>query len=457
MKYNFLLKILRFLVYVKRFFWWTGEKLRNMLGSFFGLIYRFFGFFGYRSGLLLKKAGLLSGGDLIARDIIQPLFFLLLLLVTIPQTKFFTKKSIFLPGQKTIAFSLVGDSADYSFEEVTFDSPGSRLTPNYAWRSGVISAEDNLATDEVVYNQDLVGTFAGGMAINKPLLMAGAVTKSGSGRKESAQYTVAAGDSLNSIANKFGVNVSTILWENNLTAKSTLRLGQVLSIPPASGVMYTVKKGDNLGKIASVYGASMNDIIAFNNLASDGHDLRIGERIMIPGGIRQEIKSSVSIGSKIASNNVVPKNGKKYLTQEEINGSVVTPPASKQSAGASGFVWPTAVHMVTQYFSWKHHALDIAGPFETPTYAAKAGVVEKAQCGWNSGYGCVIIIDHGNGVKTLYGHHAKLLVSAGDHVETGQTIGLMGNTGNVRGITGIHVHFEVIVNGARVNPLGYVR
>ncbi len=446
MKYNFLLKILRFLVYIKRFFWWTGKGLHSKLGSFFRLFYRFFGFFGYRSGVFLKKIGLLSGGDLIARDIIQPVFFLLLFLVTIPQTKIFTQKSIFLPGQKTIAFSLVGDSSDYSFEEVMADAQPGRLTPNYAWRTGVISAEDNLATDEVVYNQDLVGTFAGGMAINKPLLMAGAVTKNGSGRKEPVQYIVESGDSFNSIAVKFGVNVSTILWENNLTAKSKLKLGQVLNVPPATGVMYTVKKGDTLGKIAGVYGASMGDIIAFNNLTSDGHDLRVGERIMIPGGVKQEIKSPVSLG-KVGSKNVVTK----------VSGKVVAPPSSHQSPTASGFVWPTASHLITQYFGWKHHALDIAGPFETPTYASKGGVVEKSQCGWNSGYGCVIIIDHGNGVKTLYGHHARLLVSAGEHVETGQTIGLMGNTGNVRGITGIHIHFEIIVNGARVNPLGYVR
>ncbi len=449
MKYNFLLKILRFLVYIKRFFWWTGNKLYLMLGSFFGPFYRFFGFFGYRIGILLKKIGLFSGGELIARDIIQPIIFLLLFFVTIPQTKFFTQKSIFLPGQKTIAFSLVGDSSDYSFEEVTADNQPNRLTPNYAWRTGVISAEDNLATDEVVYNQDLVGTFAGGMAINKPWLMAGAVSKNGSGRKDSVQYTVVSGDSLNSIATKFGVNVTTILWENNLTVRSKLKLGQVLNIPPASGVMYTIKKGDNLGKIAKIYGANMGDIVAFNNLASDGHDLRVGERIMIPGGIKQETKVAVS--------KPVAKNGKKYFTQEQVYGEVITPPSSGQSPSASGFVWPTASHMITQYFGWKHHALDIAGPFETPTYAAKAGVVEKAQCGWNNGYGCVIIIDHGNGIKTLYGHHARLLVSPGDQVETGQTIGLMGNTGNVRGITGIHVHFEVIVNGARVNPLGYVR
>lgn len=444
MKYNFLLKILRFLVYIKRFFWWTGNRLYLMFGSFFRLFFRFFGFFGYRIGIFLKKIGLFSGGQIIARDIIQPVFFLLLFFGTIPQTKIYTQKSIFLPGQRTIAFSLVVDSSDYSFEEVIADNQPSRLTPNYAWRTGVISAEDNLATDEIIYNQDLVGIFAGGMTINKPWLMAGAVSKSGSGRKEPVPYVVVSGDSLNGIAAKFGVNVSTILWENNLTAKSKLKLGQVLNIPPASGVMYTVKKGDNLGKIAKVYGANMDDIIAFNNLASDGHDLRIGERIMIPGGIKKETRIIVSKS--------ISKN-----SPRQIYGEVVTPPSSGQSPSASGFVWPTASHLITQYFGWKHHALDIAGPFQTPTYAAKAGVVEKSQCGWNNGYGCVVIIDHGNGVKTLYGHHARLLVSPGDQVETGQTIGLMGNTGNVRGVTGIHVHFEVIVNSARVNPLGYVR
>lgn len=443
MKYNFLLKILRFLVYIKRFFWWTGSRLHLMLGSFFGLFYRFFGFFGYRIGIFFKKIGLFSGGEIIARDIIQPAFFLLLFFAAIPQTKVYAQKSIFLPGQRTIAFGLVGDSSDYSFEEVTAESEPSRLTPNYSWRTGVISAEDNLATDEVIYNQDLVGTFAGGMTINKPLMMAGAVSKSGSGRKEPVQYVVVSGDSLNGIAAKFGVNVSTILWENNLTVKSKLKLGQVLNIPPASGVMYTVKKGDNLGKIAKIYGASLDDIIAFNNLASDGHDLRKGERIMIPGGVKKEVR----VIAKVA-----PRS-----TPRGIFGEVVTPPSSGQSPSAAGFVWPTAAHHITQYFGWKHHALDIAGPFQTPTYAAKAGVVEKSQCGWNNGYGCVIIIDHGNGLKTLYGHHARLLVSPGDQVETGQTIGLMGNTGNVRGVTGIHVHFEVIVNGARVNPLGYVR
>ena len=451
MKYNLWLKLLRFLVHTKRFFWWLGKRFFGLLGSFLFPIYRFLGILGYKINSFLKKTGLSNDRALIARDLIQPVIFILLFLVVIPQTKLFTQKNVFLPGQKTIAFNLFGDNTDYSFEELSAESQPNNVAPNYAWRTGVISAQDNLATDEVVYNQDLVGTFAGGMAINKPLLMTGAINKSGSsGRKESIQYTVVPGDSLNNIATRFGVNVATILWENGLTAKSKLKLGQVLAVPPASGVMHTVKKGDNLGKIASLYGANIGDIVTFNNLATDGHDLRIGEKIMVPGGIKPQEK--VVVVPK-----PILKNGKKAIVEQESYGEIITPPSSSRAPSASGFIWPSGSHMITQYFGWTHHAIDIAGPFETPTYAAKAGTVSKAQCGWNSGYGCEIIIDHGNGVQTLYGHSSRLLVSAGEYVEAGQTIALMGNTGNVRGITGIHLHFEVIVNGGRVNPLGYVR
>lgn len=450
MKYNLWLKILRFLIYAKRFFWWTGKRLFLLLGSFLFPILRLGGILGYKINSILKKSGLSTDRALIARDIIQPLIFVLLFLIVIPQTKIFKQDNVFLPGQKTIAFKLFGDSSDYSFEEVSADTQQGSLSPNYIWRTGVISAQDNLSTDEVVYNQDLAGTFAGGMVINKPLLMTGSVSKSGSGRKESVQYVVVPGDSLNNIAARFGVNVATILWENGLTVNSKLKLGQVLNVPPASGVMYTVKKGDNLGKIANTYKASMSDIVAFNNLAEDGHDIRVGEKIMIPGGVMPQAK--VAVATK-----VVTKNGKKVITEQTSYGDIITPPSSSKAPGASGFVWPAGVHMITQYFGWSHHGLDIAGPFETPNYAAKAGTVEFAQCGWNRGYGCYVQIDHGNGVKTLYGHNARLLVSPGEYVETGQTIALMGNTGNVRGITGIHLHFEVIVNGARVNPLKYVR
>jgi murein DD-endopeptidase MepM/ murein hydrolase activator NlpD len=207
---------------------------------------------------------------------------------------------------------------------------------------------------------------------------------------------------------------------------------------PITGLNHTIKKGDSLKKIATLYSASIDEIVKFNKLKSDGSDLVSGEKILIPNGVRAAQKSTV----------VPPRNVSR----------VATPPSSKQLPTVSGYVWPTAARVITQYFTWKHHGIDVAGgTFSTPNYASKAGVVEKSQCGWNSGYGCVVIIDHGGGIKTLYGHNSRLLVNAGDYVDAGQTIALMGNTGNVRGRTGIHLHFEVWINGVRSNPFRFVK
>ena len=89
----------------------------------------------------------------------------------------------------------------------------------------------------------------------------------------------------------------------------------------------------------------------------------------------------------------------------------------------------------------------------TPIYAAEDGVVQTA--GWNAGgYGYYIIIDHGQGLATLYGHASKLLVTRGERVTRGQLIALMGSTGRS---TGPHLHFEVRIGGRRVNPLTYIQ
>jgi murein DD-endopeptidase MepM/ murein hydrolase activator NlpD len=98
-----------------------------------------------------------------------------------------------------------------------------------------------------------------------------------------------------------------------------------------------------------------------------------------------------------------------------------------------------------------HYGLDIGAGFGTPIHAAAAGTVIYA--GWYDGFGNFVIVDHGGGLSTTYGHQSQIAVSVGEHVEQGQLIGYVGSTGFS---TGPHLDFEVRVNGTPVDPLGYL-
>jgi len=114
--------------------------------------------------------------------------------------------------------------------------------------------------------------------------------------------------------------------------------------------------------------------------------------------------------------------------------------------------WPTVGHYITQYYSWRHQGLDIANKIGTPLYAADAGVIETA--GWGRGYGNQIVINHGGGKKTRYAHLSKFYTKKGQKVDKGEAIGTMGSTGRS---TGPHLHFEIIINNIKYNPLNYIR
>ena len=127
-------------------------------------------------------------------------------------------------------------------------------------------------------------------------------------------------------------------------------------------------------------------------------------------------------------------------------------PSSTPSA--AGFIWP--VHgVVTSSYGWRwgrmHEGIDIAVGSGTPVVSAAAGTVIVA--GWLGGYGNLVVVDHGNGIATAYGHNSTVTVGTGQYVAQGQLIAYSGNTGNS---TGPHVHFEVRINGAAVDPFGYL-
>jgi len=244
-------------------------------------------------------------------------------------------------------------------------------------------------------------------------------------RDQVVTYTVKQGDTLKKIADQFGVSIDTIKWANDMT-KDALAIDQSLKIPPITGIVYKVREGDTIYSVAKKYRTEAQKIVnfPFNDFEDpETFALNIGQTLVVPDGIQPE---------------AVAPAGRFVPTV---------------FAGGSGqLIWP-AGGMITQYPSWYHNALDIANPTAPGIAAADTGIVTLVEyLKW--GYGQHVMIDHGNGVSTLYGHLQAIYVKPGDKVSKGQIIGKMGSTGRS---TGTHLHFEVRKNGAVVNPQSYLK
>ncbi len=254
-------------------------------------------------------------------------------------------------------------------------------------------------------------------------------------RTEIIEYEVQSGDTVSAIAQRFQLNVNTILWANNLSAFSLIKPGNKLIILPTNGVLHNVKSGETISRLAQTYDVAEDQIIEYNNL--EGTTLTISQRLIIPGG-RRIIPAPVRVATPAPA-----------YTSPNSASSLVAP---KEASASNKMVWPTEGFRITQYFSWRHTGLDIGNKTGTPIYAAEAGTIELA--GWSNGYGNNIIINHGGGKKTRYAHMSEMFVKVGQEVSDGEHIAAMGSTG---WSTGPHLHFEVIINGAKQNPLNYIR
>ncbi|NBS41463.1 M23 family metallopeptidase [bacterium] len=347
-------------------------------------------------------------------------------------------------GSHSMLYALVaqGDAQTIEVVSATDTSNPDAIATSYMDDPAI----DVLAHVDLDYaGESYVATLGGSIA--SPTLSEGSLSVAP--RDAVEPYTVADGDTLGGISDQFGLSLSTLLWANNLTFRSTIRPGQSLNIPPVDGVLYTVKKGDSVNKIANTYGTDAAQIIAFNKLGS-ADDLRVGDELMLPGGeppapvVRPATKPLASLFTSPGGTAVSDAQGFSKWTP------FAAPKGDGETSGT--WTWPTDWHVITQNFGWKHTGVDLDGDYSTHSYAAADGVVIYS--GWRTGYGNTVEIDHGNGVVTRYAHHSKLLVHAGDVVTAGQTIAITGSTGRS---TGTHLHFEVIVNGKFQNPLNYVR
>lgn len=239
-------------------------------------------------------------------------------------------------------------------------------------------------------------------------------------RTDVITYTVQHGDTVWSIARKFGLDVNTLRWANPAIERNPDRLSprQVLVILPVRGVYYKVKKGDTIRKIAKKFGVRPQAIETFpGNHLELPFVLQPGQKLIIPGGRLH----------------------------------LYTPPRPTPVPGYK-FMWP-AIGPITQGYWEKHHAIDIGLPYGSPVYASRAGRV--IYLGWEkSGYGYLLILEHPDGMRTYYAHLSSYWVHEGDHVRQGQLIGSSGSTGNS---TGPHLHFEIRKGRyIHLNPLKYL-
>ena len=255
-------------------------------------------------------------------------------------------------------------------------------------------------------------------------------------RKEISEYVVKGGDSIGRIAAEFGVSVATILHENKLSETDYIKPGQTLKILPTTGLKHEVKDGETLDAISKKYQVNLEAILEYNGIEIPD-DIHPGEVIIIPDG---KIVLPPIQQTRIASYSLV---------------DVQRASLPADFTGGAEFMWPLSTRNVTQYYWSRHRALDISNGQRPQYWASESGVVELS--GWQGAYGLTIIVNHGNGFQTRYAHSSELYVAAGDHVERGQIIGRVGNTGRVYGATGNHIHFELIKNGVKLDPMPYLK
>jgi len=275
------------------------------------------------------------------------------------------------------------------------------------------------------------------------------------GKITTTEYTAQENDSWWLIARRNNMKTTEVLAGNpEMTEDSKIQAGQKIKIVSVTPYLTVMSKGT----------ITSTETIPYDIVTTTDTELASGNTV---------IKEPGSDGSKVVTYSYEQKNGQtisKQVVEEKVSTQPVTQVvskgpeltavsmtgiASRGSNSSTGIAWPLRGPINSPYGSrWGsfHTGLDIGGSIGTTYSAAASGTVVAA--GWGGGYGNMILIDNGHGVSTRYAHSSKLLVSVGQQVKQGQSIGLVGSTGNS---TGPHLHFEVIINGSTVDPASYLR
>ena len=306
-----------------------------------------------------------------------------------------------------------------------------------------------------------------------------------------ALHTVEAGESLELIANRYGISVDLLMNFNELTSE-LLQPGEVVKVPyteatggiaevapepPPGFKTHTLLQGETLSDLAQRYGVTLNALIGANPDISSLDRLPAQLELLIPPseGLVITLHPDEDLGEVLKSYTVDPvevvKANDLRSPSELTPGTLLFLPGvspdsavkrlAKVRAEENRYLWP--VHgRITSYYGRRnlglgtsafHRAVDISAPTGTPVVAARSGTVSFA--GWSDqGYGNLIKLQHSGGAETWYAHNSQINVSAGQYVHQSETIGLVGSTGLS---TGPHLHFEVHENGEALDPLGFLQ
>ncbi|MEJ8304963.1 M23 family metallopeptidase [Saccharibacillus sacchari] len=312
------------------------------------------------------------------------------------------------------------------------------------------------------------------------------------GEKDPITYTVAEGDTVSSIAAQFGITQDEIYANNSDIKEFTLQIGEVLRItlPDPAMTVTTVESVSELiptapemvirhnselaaGKrIVASQGKSGSKRVDYRLTKENGEIVReewIGQEvvrrsapiIIVKGTkviveekpvVEEQVEEAVSTASTESTEESSSESSSDSSSSNSSDDSSSSNQEEVTSSG-SGFSWPVSSASISSTFGTRwgklHAGIDLTGP--SNIMASAPGTVTYA--GQMNGYGNIIIISHGDGYETRYGHLSSIGVSVGQSVSRGQSIGVMGNTGRS---TGTHLHFEIRQSGSPQNPLSYL-
>lgn len=337
-------------------------------------------------------------------------------------------------GKNSVLYAMVSDESEDIIET---EQEGTQRLGQNSTESGALVSKNAEETEE---SPESAATESGALVKANPTETNEAEKKASN---QISMYKVKEGETTSQIAEKFGISTATILYANGLRENDIIKPGQELRILPYSGAVHKVTGGQTLSQIAAKYKVNQEKIIESNKLVS-ADDVTEGQALLIPGALIPRDQIIVSAPETPSS----PTKKSRLATVRDIFFNASDTPEDR----TGGWRWPATMRRINQYWNWRHHGVDIDADVGNAIYAAQSGTV--AAVGWSGGYGNRIVINHGGGSTTLYGHLSAFAVHTGQSVSKGDIIGKAGNTG---WSTGPHLHFELTIGGRKVNPLSYIR